>query len=290
MLKTPLKKVSAVRPRRRASENTSVSSSVRPAVESSVRGNPNPQAFFIPMPLSIIIGALLISASILLSGGGVKLGQSSDVLGTGTTADATLPTPQPSSSAPVIVQGVTTGDMPILGNKDAKVTVVEYADYQCPFCEQVYKQVWPQLKKDYVDTGKIQFAYRDFAFLGKPSTDPAGDESTNASNAARCANDQGAFWQYHDYLFDHQGQEDSGTFSKDNLKQFAADLGLNTTQFDQCVDNDTHVKDVQADMQAATNYGVQSTPTMFVNGLMIVGAEPYATFKAAIDQALSATQ
>lgn len=252
-------------------------SGIRPARKSK-------EAFLVPTPLSIIIAALLISAAILLSNGGTRLAHSPD---TGLTPALPLVTPQPSPTGPVIVQGVTAGDMPVLGKKDAKVTVVEFADYQCPFCEQLYKQVWPQLKKDYVDTGKIRFAYRDLAFLGRPQSDPAGDESTNAANAARCANDQGAFWQYHDYLFDHQGQEDSGAFSKDNLKQYAADLGLNTTEFDQCVDNDTHVKEVSSDMQSGTGYGVKSTPTVFVNGLEIVGAQPYSAFQAAINQALA---
>lgn len=235
---------------------------------------------------SIIVGSLLISISILLSGGVIGL-KKNTVIGTGTTQQTAV---QPSPSGNVVVSGVTAGDFPTLGNKDAKVLVVEFADYQCPFCEQFYTNTFPQIKKDYIDTGKIKFAYRDFPFLGQPTTDAAGDESTNAANAARCANDQGKFWEYHDYLFGHQGQEDSGTFSKDNLKQFAATLGLDTTKFDQCVDSDQFVSAAQTDAAAAHGYGVNSTPTIFVNGEMIVGSEPYAEFKTAIDNALATAQ
>lgn len=174
---------------------------------------------------------------------------------------------------------VTNGRYPLLGNKDAKVTVVEFADFQCPFCEQWYKTVEPQIMKDYVNTGKIKFAFRDYPFLGQ--------ESTDAANAASCANEQGKFWDYHNYLYEHQGQENSGTFSKDNLKQFAVTLGLNTTQFNSCVDANKYAADNAADMKDGQAAGVQGTPATFVNGTIIVGAQPYSAFKAAIDAELA---
>ncbi len=239
------------------------------------------QSFPLSTQASILIGAVIIGMAILISGGVIK------PQGMQATAQQGVVQPGASISPAPSVYNVTTGNLPILGNPNAKVTVVEFADYQCPFCEQFFTNDEPQIKKDYVDTGKVKYVFRDFAFLGQPTTDPAGDESTNAANAARCANEQGKYWQYHDYLYSHQGQEDQGTFSKDNLKTFAANLGLNTDQFNSCVDSNKYVSDVTADMNAGKAVGVTGTPTIYINGAQFVGAQPYATIKQAIDAALS---
>ncbi len=172
-----------------------------------------------------------------------------------------------------------TGVFPVLGNKNAKVTVVEFADFQCPFCEKLFTDVYPSIKKDYIDTGKIKFAFRDYAFLGQ--------ESTWAAEAARCANDQGQFWEYHDYLYTHQGSENSGAFAKDKLEGFAATLGLDTQSFNQCLESDKYAKDVADDTQQGQDFGVSGTPGTFVNGNLIIGAQPYDAFKTAIDQAIA---
>lgn len=172
-----------------------------------------------------------------------------------------------------------TGAFPVLGNKNAKVTIVEFADFQCPFCEKFFTDSYPSLKKDYIDTGKVKFAFRDYAFLGQ--------ESTFAAEAGRCANDQGKFWDYHDYLYSHQGSENSGTFAKDKLEGFAATMGLDTQQFNQCLESDKYAKDVAADTKAGQDFGVSGTPGTFINGTLIVGAQPYASFQTAIDQALA---
>jgi len=175
---------------------------------------------------------------------------------------------------------VSVGSYPVQGNKDAKVTIVEFADYQCPFCEKLYTDTISQIIKQYVDTGKAKFAYRDYAFLGQ--------ESTWASEATACANDQGKYWEFHDYLFTHQGSENSGALSKDNLKGFAATLGLNTDKFNSCLDTDKYAKQVADDLAAGQKGGVQGTPAVFVDGKVVVGAEPFSTFQKLIDQELSA--
>ena len=244
--------------------------------------------FPISTPAAILIGAVLVSFAILISNGVIKLGGAG--LGAGTTGSAPTQQQAGATPAPSVYQNVTAGNLPTLGNNNAKVLVVEWADYQCPFCEQFFTQVEPQIKKDYIDTGKIKFAFRDFPFLGQPTSDPAGDESANAANAARCANEQGKFWQYHDYLYSHQGQEDQGAFSKDNLKKFASDLGFNTDQFNQCIDSNKYAKDATDDMNAGKAVGVSGTPTVYVNGTQIVGAEPYSAFKDAIDKALASAK
>lgn len=228
---------------------------------------------------AIILGALIIAVSNLIGTGVIKLqGVTVGTSNTGTTT-GTQAAASPAPTGPVKVSGITAGNLPTLGDKNAKVLVVEWADFQCPFCKQWFTDVWPSFKKDYVDTGKVQFAFRDFAFLGQ--------ESNDAANAARCANDQGKFWDYHDYLYNHQGQENGGTFSKDNLKKFAADLGLDTSKFNDCVDNGTHDKDVTDDTTAGRNSQVNGTPTVYVNGNQLVGAQPYASYKTAVDNALA---
>ncbi len=226
---------------------------------------------------AILIGALIIAVSNLMGSGIIKL------QGLATTQTPTTQVAQvgnvgnvsPAPSGSVVVQGVTAGNLPTLGDKNAKVLVVEWADYQCPFCKQWFDSVENQFKKDYVDTGKVQFAFRDFAFLGQ--------ESNDAANAARCANEQGKYWDYHDYLYSHQGSENSGTFSKDNLKKFAASLNLNSDQFNSCVDSNKYAKDVQAGKKAGTN----GTPTVYINGTQLVGAQPYSSYQQAIDAALA---
>ena len=237
----------------------------------------------VPLPKSwtpILMGLLLIASFLLgmlvtkvqyLSGSNTGTYQAGNQQAAGGA--------QP-SVAPGTPVNVSVGNLPAQGNKDAKVKVVEFADFQCPFCEQWFKTVEPSIINDYVKTGKIAFYWRDYAFLGQ--------ESNDSANAARCANEQGKFWEYHDYLYSHQGQENSGAFSKDNLKKFASDMGgLNTDQFNNCVDSDKYSKDVQTDLSDGQKAGVNGTPTVFVNGVAIVGAQPYSAFKSAIDAALA---
>jgi cyclophilin family peptidyl-prolyl cis-trans isomerase len=118
-----------------------------------------------------------------------------------------------------------------------------------------------QLEDKYVKTGEMKFVYRYMAFLG--------DESQWAAEAAECAGDQGKFWEYHDKLFASQNGENQGAFSKDNLKKFAADLGLNTTTFNQCVDSGKFTDKIKKSSNDASQFGVSSTPTVFVNGIYI---------------------
>lgn len=174
---------------------------------------------------------------------------------------------------------VKVGKLPVLGKENAKVTIVEFADFQCPFCGKWFKESAANLIKEYVDTGKVKLAFRHFAFLG--------EESNWASEASECANEQGKFWQFHDYLFNNQNGENQGAFAKDKLKGFAATLGLNTTQFNTCLDSGKYALRVSEDTQEGQVAGVTGTPTIFVNGQALVGAQPYAALKALIDQELS---
>ncbi len=175
---------------------------------------------------------------------------------------------------------VSPGHFPALGKADAKVTVIEFADFRCPFCERYYNDVGKNLLKDYVNTGKVKFYFRGFAFLGPASTD--------ASEASECANEQGQFWKFHDWLYEHQADEsDTAYYSKDNLINYAANLGLNRAKFADCLNGHKYAAKVQEDLTDGQNAGVSGTPTTFVNGDIVVGAVPYARLKTMIDAALA---
>ena len=181
---------------------------------------------------------------------------------------------------PLLPVDITLPDtVPFLGSADAKVVVVEYADFQCPFCGRFHEDAYKSIKAEYVDSGKVKFVYQDFAFLGK--------ESVRSAEAAKCAGEQGQYWQYHDWLFTHQNGENEGAFADANLKKFARDLKLNTKEFNTCFDSGKFAVNVEQETADGRNFGVSGTPTTFVNGKPFVGAQPYANFKQAIEEALA---
>jgi protein-disulfide isomerase len=235
---------------------------------------------------SIIIGAVIISGTliynfkVLLKHLDSQSAVQNVQVQAGTVPSAAAPSAPSQAAAPTTgaVKITLAPNTPYLGASNAKVTVVEYADYECPFCQQFFKNVFSVLKTKYIDTGKIKFVYQDFAFLGP--------DSNTAAEASHCAEDQNKFWQYHDYLFNNQGQEGSGWATADHQKQFAAAVGLNTATFNQCLDSGKYKQEVLNETAAGKSYGVSGTPTAFVNGQIIVGAQPVASFEQAIDAAL----
>jgi protein-disulfide isomerase len=161
-----------------------------------------------------------------------------------------------------------------LGSPDAPVTIVEFSDFQCPFCVKVEREAIAQLRSKYVSSGKISIVYKHAAVLG--------DESMWAAQAAECAADQGQFWAYHDLLFANQNGENQGVFAKEKLIGLAQELKLDLTRFEPCLKNDETLTRVQADTQEARAVGVRGTPTFFLNGQPLVGAQPLATFEEMI--------
>ena len=196
-----------------------------------------------------------------------------------TAQPTAAPTGQQAPTAPTKVDIKVTVDDPVKGDAKAKLTIVEFADYQCPYCAKFQTDVLTQILKDYVDTGKAKFVFKNLAFLGK--------ESTDAANAALCAKEQNKFWEYHDKLFGSQAGENQGGFAPDKLKGFAADLGLNTSQFNDCLDKQKYNAQVTADAAEANRNGFQSSPSTAVGTTPLVGAMPYAQFKTAIDAELT---
>lgn len=163
-----------------------------------------------------------------------------------------------------------------ISTASAKVTLVEFGDYQCPACKAA-EPIIKQLLND--EKGKINFVFRNLAFLGQ--------ESTWAAEAAECAVSEGKFWQYHDYLYEHQGVENSGAFSKEKLKDFAVALNLNTEQFKFCLDTDKYSQKVANDVADARDLGVNSTPTFFLNGEKLVGVSSYADLKSKVESKIN---
>ena len=253
------------------------------------------KSLFNTVPGSIVLGSLIIAFSILLSGGVIKIkGVTPQRLGTGNQQIVQAPT-QP--TAPQVAPPEDTGpvkvsldDDPVLGDKNAPVTLVDFSDYECPFCKRHFDQVYSELKKDYIDTGKVKMVYRD---LPLSFHDPM---ATKEAIAANCARDQGgdtSYFKYHDEIFKRTKSNGNG-LTIDNLYTIASDLGLNSGNFKSCLDSDKYKDEVQKDLADATKYGASGTPTFFIgkstgqeiDGTKLVGAQPYAAFKTIIDNLL----
>lgn len=167
---------------------------------------------------------------------------------------------------------------PFLGNSKAKLTIVEFGDYQCPYCEQFFKESLPVLKSSYIDTGKVKFVFLDFAFLGQ--------ESKDAANAAYCANEQGKFWDYHYELYNNQQGENSGGFNDANLKKFAVNLDINSDGFDKCVQANKYKDLIDKEFQLAQKFGVTGTPTLLIGKNLLKGVSSTANIEQIINSQL----
>lgn len=169
---------------------------------------------------------------------------------------------------------IPTDGFPSLGPDDAPITLVEFSDYQCPFCKRWHEEVYQQLLAAY--PGQIRMVYRQ---LPLTSLHP---DAMSAAVASMCAYDQGAFWQFHDKLF-----SDQYGLGRDAYVKYATDLELDTAAFKTCLDSGRFDDFIQKDMDFSLNLGVQSTPTFFINGLAVVGAQPLSVFKQVIDKEMA---
>lgn len=218
-----------------------------------------------------ILGVLLV---ISIFTGGFGFGDDS---GSGQAARA-APTPAaaPSPAAPTPTVEVEIGDAPTKGDDDAPVTLIEFSDFQCPFCGRFYSQTLDQIQEQYVDTGKVKFVYKHFPL------DSIHPQATPAALAAECANEQGKFWEYHDLIFDNQQALGDASY-----KQWAAQLSLDEGQFNECYDSQKYLEDVQSDLQQGSSAGIRGTPGFLLNGQLISGAQPFSVFQQAIEAALN---
>ena len=173
-------------------------------------------------------------------------------------------------------------DDPQLGKADAKVTIIEFGDYQCPLCRVFWRDTLPRIKKEYVDTGRVRIVFRDF-----PIQD-IHPEATVTAMAGECAEDQGKFWEFHDKAFreqDHRGR-DIVRYKVADVKRWAMDIGLEAAAFNECLDSERHKAEVEKDYKDGADIGMTGTPVFFINGRAVVGAHPFATFQKVIEEEL----
>lgn len=225
------------------------------------------------IPGAIILAGVLIAGAVIYSNSGglnLKPSPKGNFVATGEN-----------SGSEVSATGDITDDDPFLGKPDAPVTMVEFSDFQCPFCRQMWRNTLPQIKEKYLLTGKARLVYRDFPL----SIHPAAQVS---AEAAECADDQGKFWEMHDKIFEEQDKLGVGTiqYGESELKRWAAEIGLSRTQFNNCLDTHKYKDEVEKDFNDGARLGVTGTPATFINGRLISGAVPFAQFEQAIEAEL----
>lgn len=168
---------------------------------------------------------------------------------------------------------------PSLGRADAPVTMIEYADFQCPYCGKFARETEPELIERFVDTGILRIEWRDFPYLGS--------ESMRAALAARAAQEQGKFWEFHDAAYAVQKSPNSGTFSDENLLKLARGIGVDMARFEDAFLSERYRDAVEAAFRTGQDAGVTGTPTFVIEGRVIVGAQPLEVFIQAIEAARS---
>ncbi len=189
---------------------------------------------------------------------------------------------------PQIIRNISLDDDPLMGNPDASITIIEFSDFQCPFCAKFHEDTLPQLEENYISTGKVNFVYRDFPIQSiHPNAIPA-------ALASECADDQGKFWEMHDMIFENQGTWQGLEIlqSVSLFKQYAIELGLNDDEFDSCIDSGEHLEEIRGDLDDGRNYGVTGTPGFFVGNeeigfTKLIGAQPFSSFQKVIESQLS---
>lgn len=160
------------------------------------------------------------------------------------------------------------------GDPNAPVTIIEFSDFECPFCASFHRNTLPQIEEKYINTGKVKLVYRDFPFSFHPN-------AQKAAEAAECAADQGKFWEMHDIIFENQKAIDI-----DNLKQYAVSIEINNVLFNDCLDSNRYSEEVKKDFSDGSDAGVTGTPTFFINGERLVGAQPFEIFTEVIERKL----
>lgn len=180
---------------------------------------------------------------------------------------------------------VSINDDPVKGDMNAPITIIEFSDYQCPFCGRFYKTILPDIEKEYITTGKVRYVFRDFPL-------EFHKQAPKASEAANCAGDQGKYWEMHDKLFENQNN-----LMVDKLKQYATEIGVDSNSFNACLDSGKYASEIEADVADGTKAGVSGTPSFFIGksqgkskeitGKKVVGARPFPSFKQVIDQLLA---
>ena len=174
-----------------------------------------------------------------------------------------------------LIQGST-----MLGNPNAKITIVEFGDYQCTFCYKFHDETMKKINQEYIKTANVNFVYKDFPLNG--------EQSILASEASYCAQKQNKFWEYHDTLYNNWGGENTGWITENVLQGFARDVGLNLDEFSQCLENSEYRQKVLENEQFAREIGINATPSFLIFNdselYRIIGAQPFDRFEQAIQE------
>lgn len=189
----------------------------------------------------------------------------------------------PEEPAPKISE-VDLGTAPVLGNKGAPLTLIDFSDYHCPFCAKFQQETFPRIKKEYIDKGKVRYAFRNFPLLG------IHPQASKAAEAARCAGDQGRYWEMHEFLFGNPKKN-----QKKDFEEQAGKFGLDLKQYKQCLEEEKYAETITKDLEAGTQAGVRGTPSFLIGkttpegkikGRLLVGAQPFEAFKESIEALL----
>ena len=231
----------------------------------------------------LLLALLIVGAFVFF------LGRNNNPITGNVVADNPQPTRAPSQPLQVTAS---VDDDPVLGDKNAPVTIIEFSDYQCPFCRKFWTEAYQQIKKDYIDTGKVKFVYRDFPLS---SIHPAAEPAAEAANCVREKGGDEAYYKMHDKIFQEGNKLDGGDpitgpvrgtaqFGATELKKWAKDLGYD---IDSCLDSGKYTSEVQKDLADGQAAGGQGTPYFVINGKPLSGAQPFAAFKQVIDAELA---
>jgi len=193
---------------------------------------------------------------------------------------------QTSNSTKLSLSALRQQGVPLMGNPSAHVTLIEFGDFQCPFCDRFAKDTEPQINQTYIQTGKVNMMFVHFTIYGP--------DSITAAVAAQCVNDQGKFWNLYDILYKNQGAVNSGWANKDNLKKFALQIpGLDMQKLNSCLDSGKYVSLVENDLNFAASLGLQGTPAFIIeksdgsNPELLPGAYPFPAFQELINKKLA---
>ncbi|MBR9691585.1 thioredoxin domain-containing protein [Candidatus Woesearchaeota archaeon] len=217
-----------------------------------------------------ILGVLLL-ISVFMSGFGIK----SDLDGTATAPTEAQPAQPRGDSGSATDMAALVDDDDVEGDADAPVTIVEWSDYECPFCARFYEQTLGQIREEYIDTGKVKLVFRDYPLNFHAN-------AQKAAEAAECAGEQEKYYEMHDLLF-----EKGVTGGVSAFKGFAKEIGLDTNEFDECLDSGAMADEIAKDMRDGQAAGIQGTPGFIINGQLVSGAQPFDAFKQVIEAELA---
>lgn len=229
------------------------------------------------IPASIIVAGILIAGAVYLSSGQRTVTSATSPAAPSQQAQVGQPAAQAADIAKVKIDG-----HPFIGNPDAPVTVAYWYDYQCPFCKRTEENTLPQLIDDYVKTGKVKIVYKDFQFLG--------EDSQNAGLAEHAVWEIAPekFYSWHKAMYDKQDSENSGWGSKADILALTKSIGIDSAKVEQLMASKAgeYQKAMDADKAEGSAFGVSGTPSFIIGKQLIVGAQPFSTLKAAIDEVL----